>query len=866
MKSKRLFSFFLTLVMILSVIGITPVVEKVSAESALTSGATWVLIPDDLVTLDEPGSITISAGKDAVYKAFDESGRFLGIGIDGIYNGGNFYITGITKYNSGDTSISSITIPESVDLCSKLIINKGTADEDEEASTQERVVNFCGFSKTITISNAYSNATAEVSGGKTTVVGLGSPNSSSTGSVIREGSQNLTVDSLVLPSTVSSLGKGALSQNTRIKVIDMSKITTSDLTELGAELFKGDTNLEQVILPNTVTEIGDSAFADCKNLKSFDFSKINTIGDSAFQNCTSIENISLNSNSPLRSIGKNTFNGCTKLTELDFRNTNLNNIGADAFTGCSYLRKVYLPDVEVTMTSTSFSLGSVDYIYIASRNDKYKTTSGFKDYIDKLVTYDDVQSGPVVIKQGTTTTKGNSLQSITNTSTLYIASGVDVDIESVKVYRDGTDITSSAELSISGVTAKVNGRNVKVAAFTVPMYSYGNYTVTSKDVLGNSSTRQFAYLTTQSDISAPTVNVNGLSYTNGTTKRIIGDSATLVVSDDNSLSSVYVNDVNILGQENGYTLNGKGTYKIVARDMNNNTTTVTITLIGEDTFPPVVSGVKDGAYYNKAVSFTFSDDSDCKVSGSSNINVSGNKVTVSKDGTYKITITDAYKNATVVNFTIDTEAPTTSVQDGTLTNKDVTVTAKDKNLAKITLNGTEITSKYKVQGEGTYTVVVTDLAGNSVKASFTIDKTAPVIKGITEGKVYKAVKVNVSDAGGVESIKLDNSPVSNGTVVKKTGKHTLTVTDKAGNVAKISFKTDTKKPKITIKKSSYKVKSSFKVSDSVGIKTVKVGKKTYKGKGKTAMTIKFNKAGKIKITVTDLAGNKATKTVKVKKK
>ena len=48
MKSKRLFSFFLTLVMVLSVIGITPVVEKVSAESALTSGATWILIPDDI--------------------------------------------------------------------------------------------------------------------------------------------------------------------------------------------------------------------------------------------------------------------------------------------------------------------------------------------------------------------------------------------------------------------------------------------------------------------------------------------------------------------------------------------------------------------------------------------------------------------------------------------------------------------------------------------------------------------------------------------------------------------------------------------------------------------------------------------------
>lgn len=855
-------SMLLSIVLALSVIGVIPVTTKEEVQAA--TAEEWVLLPSDLVassTLDK--SISIQANYSAMYYAYDIKGNFTGLSVGGFYNGKSFYITSIMKYDTSDTKINSITIPENIKLCYKITIGSGKGESGEYPVSIDIGGMFSISTKAKLPSND-AKVTATVS--SASVTGLGNANSVSSSSVIRNVEQNLTIDTLVLPSTISTLANGALSGNTRIKTIDMSNITTNDLTELGDKLFEGDTNLEKVILPKSVTEIGNETFKDCKNLKSFDFSKINTIGDSAFANCTSIENISLNSNSPLRSIGRNTFNGCTKLTELDFRNTNLNNIGSGAFKDCSYLRKIYFPDVEVTMTKDSFSLGSVDYIYIASRNDKYKNESGFRDYVDKLVNSDDILSGPVVIKQGTNTTKGNNIQSITNTSTLYIASGVDVDLDSVRISRDGTDITNSAELGLKSVNAKVNNRNVKVAAFTVPMYSYGNYTVVSSDVLGNSSTRQFAYLTTQSDKEAPTVNVNGVPYKDGTVKRLVGDSALLTVSDDNSLSSVYVNDTNILGQESNFALNGAGTYKIVARDMNNNTTTITITLIGKDIYPPVIKGIQDKSYYNKPVTFTYEDDSSCKVKGGTSIQQTGNKVIVSKDGTYKITITDEYGNETSVEFTIDTTKPEIKVQNGELFSKAVKIVAKDKNLKSITLNGKEITSGYTVSDSGSYTVVATDMADNKETVSFKIDTVAPVIKGVVANKIYKSVKVDVSDNSEIASIKVDDTETKNGAVIKKSGKHTLTVEDKAGNFTKIVFIIDTKKPVIKIKKRDLRVKKTFKVSDTCGIKTVKVGKKTYKGNGKKTMTIKFTKKGKIKIVVTDMAGNKTTKTVKVRKK
>jgi len=113
----------------------------------------------------------------------------------------------------------------------------------------------------------------------------------------------------------------------------------------------------------------------------------------------------------------------------------------------------------------------------------------------------------------------------------------------------------------------------------------------------------------------------------------------------------------------------------------------------------------------------------------------------SENGKYLITITDRAGNRSSYTFTIDKTAPvvTVSVSDGTHTKQDVTVSFSDAETNATALYGytteaiypptpgTEFSTGRKFTSEGSYTLRVTDEAGNTVNYRFTIDKSAPVI-------------------------------------------------------------------------------------------------------------------------------------------
>lgn len=94
-------------------------------------------------------------------------------------------------------------------------------------------------------------------------------------------------------------------------------------------------------------------------------------------------------------------------------------------------------------------------------------------------------------------------------------------------------------------------------------------------------------------------------------------------------------------------------------------------------------------------------------------------------------VTDAAGNVTTVNFTIDRTSPAVSgVTDGANYNTDKTITFDE---GTATLNGDPFVNGETVSTEGDFTLVVTDPAGNVNTVSFLIDKTNPIITGITTG-------------------------------------------------------------------------------------------------------------------------------------
>ena len=99
----------------------------------------------------------------------------------------------------------------------------------------------------------------------------------------------------------------------------------------------------------------------------------------------------------------------------------------------------------------------------------------------------------------------------------------------------------------------------------------------------------------------------------------------------------------------------------------------------------------------------------------------------------------------------------------------------------------------KVTKDGSYTVIATDASGNVSKVKFYVDTKKPVIKGIKSGKTYKnLISGSWSDSGsGIKSLTIDGVVTDVSTKSQSfssDGKHTIIITDKAGNKIKVTFK------------------------------------------------------------------------------
>src|SRR5690606_4772811 len=143
---------------------------------------------------------------------------------------------------------------------------------------------------------------------------------------------------------------------------------------------------------------------------------------------------------------------------------------------------------------------------------------------------------------------------------------------------------------------------------------------------------------------------------------------------------------------------------------------------------------------------------------------------------------DASGNADTVRFTVDKTVPEiTGVEDGASYNKDVTPAFNE---GTATLNGELFTSGTEIAGEGEYTLVVVDAAGNADTVNFVVDKTAPVITGVEDDGLY-AGEASASFNEGTAT--LNGDPYTAGTPITVPGEYMLTVTDAAGNETVISF-------------------------------------------------------------------------------
>ena len=114
------------------------------------------------------------------------------------------------------------------------------------------------------------------------------------------------------------------------------------------------------------------------------------IGNQAFENCESLENVIINCD--LSSIGESAFNGCSSLTSISIAD-GVTSIGNSAFYGCSSLTSITIPD-GVTSIGNSAFYGCSSLTSVAIPDSVKSIGSGAFQRCTSLIIYCEVASRP----------------------------------------------------------------------------------------------------------------------------------------------------------------------------------------------------------------------------------------------------------------------------------------------------------------------------------------------------------------------------------------------------------------------------------------------------------------------------------------
>ena len=149
-----------------------------------------------------------------------------------------------------------------------------------------------------------------------------------------------------------------------------NSVIPSSVTSIGDKAFYGCSSLTSITIPASVTSIGEWAFSGCSSLTSITIpDSVTSIGDEAFDGCASLSSMTVDRNnkvyrsennciierktntlvagcknsvipSSVTSIGDSAFDGCSSLTSITIPDS-VTSIGDSAFFGCYSLKTVY---------------------------------------------------------------------------------------------------------------------------------------------------------------------------------------------------------------------------------------------------------------------------------------------------------------------------------------------------------------------------------------------------------------------------------------------------------------------------------------------------------------------------------------------
>ena len=138
------------------------------------------------------------------------------------------------------------------------------------------------------------------------------------------------------------------------------------------------TSLTSIIIPNSVTDIGKGAFQGCSSLTAITLSNsITSIGFSVFKDCKSLTSITIPNS--VEKVGMEAFRGCESLISVTIPNS-VTSIGQGAFCGCTSLRHITIPrrweSKGKIIFCDSFDFATIHYSETESNNNNNSSSKG----------------------------------------------------------------------------------------------------------------------------------------------------------------------------------------------------------------------------------------------------------------------------------------------------------------------------------------------------------------------------------------------------------------------------------------------------------------------------------------------------------
>ncbi|SHJ14451.1 C10 family peptidase [Bacteroides stercorirosoris] len=175
---------------------------------------------------------------------------------------------------------------------------------------------------------------------------------------------------------------------TSLENLNLSGTENNDIPS-GA--FAGMENLAHIVIPENITSIGKNAFEGCSQLQSLSLNSVNVIGDGAFKGCTSLTSITLYGNSQTSKtralttgINDNSFEGINPnciiylAKGLESQISSKSNIVLNGDNKCEALTDIILTDSYAFNIPASFNLGQKNISLSVKLN--YLSQDGSKDW------------------------------------------------------------------------------------------------------------------------------------------------------------------------------------------------------------------------------------------------------------------------------------------------------------------------------------------------------------------------------------------------------------------------------------------------------------------------------------------------------